>query len=58
MTTQLFPLSFTFGTLLITLHILHNTSIKGALEQNILPQLLKTFTIGAIISGFGNCHWC
>lgn len=30
MTTQLFPLSFTFGTLLITLHILHNTQIKGS----------------------------
>lgn len=39
MTTQLFPPSFTFGTLLIILHILHNTWIKGASVLNILPEL-------------------
>lgn len=41
MTTQLFLLSFTFGALLIALHILHSTQIKGALEDNFLPELLK-----------------
>lgn len=41
MTTQLFPLSFTFAVLLITLHILHNACIKGALEHNIPSKLLK-----------------
>lgn len=56
MTTQLFPPSFTFGTLLITLHILHNAWFKGALEQNILPKLLNNTV--ALISGSENYHWC
>lgn len=39
MTTQLFPLSFTFGALLITLHILHKAGIKeGSGELSILPK--------------------
>lgn len=47
-----------YGTLLSTLHILHNTWIKGALEENILPKLLKTVTTAAVISASENSYWC